>query len=66
LLELLFDTLSECHPTEEDKSKFVAFGLKGSMLKTALEIPATCDIVSKLLTLFTGEHCFWTIAILQN
>jgi hypothetical protein len=55
LLELLFDTLSECHPTEGDRSKFSTLGLKGSMLKTAIENPTTRDVISKLLTIFTGE-----------
>jgi hypothetical protein len=54
-LELLFNTLSECRPTEEDRGKFSALGLKGSMLKTAIESQTTRDTISKVLTVFTGK-----------
>jgi hypothetical protein len=56
LLELLFSTLSKCHPTEEDRKIFSAFGLKGSMLGTAIEYPTTRGLVSEILTNFTGER----------
>jgi hypothetical protein len=54
-LELLFSMLFACHPTEEDQRKFLAFGLKDSILRTAVEMPMTCDAVSKVLTIFTGK-----------
>jgi hypothetical protein len=55
-LELLLSTLSECHPTEEDRRMFSAFGLKDSMLRTAIENSMTRNVVSKVLTAFNGKR----------